>query len=553
MHYKCDAGYRHAAPAELASSILARCLRGYLRFKHWGVLVMRLTALLAFSAVVALILTSVGLSPASAARYRAYATDGLSSGMLTPVELATNTAGTPITVGTDPIGVAITPNGKTAYVTNAASGTVTPIELATNTAGTPITVGTDPIGVAITPNGKTAYVTEENGVMPIEVATNKAGTPIPVGHNPYGIAITPDGKTAYVTQTNAADTVTPVDLTTHTAGTPIAVGAPSVEVAITPDGKTAYVTTEGLPGAVTPIELATNIAGTPITVGAEPEGVAITPDGATAYVANGDSSTVTPIALATNKAGTPIAVGLHPYWLAITPDGRTAYVTTFDPGTLTPIEVATDKVGTPIPLGSAYTGGVAITRFEPTFKKCEHVPVGSGEFGDSSCRTLGGHENHELVSAQSSTIKSSSGTVRFEAPGLGALVTCAKSKDVGTITSETTNEDQVTLSKCESVGNPCTASAVVGTIESFPLISSLREPTPGLVEEVYSGTGPGGTSYAFGCGGLEYKIRGSVGGIVSLNLNTVLKEGEVTFSRRADCPWKSSDTGAAQSPRPRPW
>ena len=41
---------------------------------------------------------------------------------------------------------------------NYGDGTVTPIATATNTPGTPINVGTGPAGIAITPNGQTAYV-----------------------------------------------------------------------------------------------------------------------------------------------------------------------------------------------------------------------------------------------------------------------------------------------------------------------------------------------------------------------------------------------------------
>ena len=41
--------------------------------------------------------------------------------------------------------IAITPDGKTAYVANTGSGTVTPIATATNTAGPPITVGSEPL------------------------------------------------------------------------------------------------------------------------------------------------------------------------------------------------------------------------------------------------------------------------------------------------------------------------------------------------------------------------------------------------------------------------
>ena len=48
----------------------------------------------------------------------------------------------------------------TAYVANHDWGTVTPINLTTTTptAGTPITVGNGPAAIAITPDGKTAYV-----------------------------------------------------------------------------------------------------------------------------------------------------------------------------------------------------------------------------------------------------------------------------------------------------------------------------------------------------------------------------------------------------------
>src|SRR5216683_1615892 len=46
----------------------------------------------------------------------------------------------------------------TAYVGNYGSGTVTPIDLASNTAGSPIAVGAKPWGIAITPDDGTAYV-----------------------------------------------------------------------------------------------------------------------------------------------------------------------------------------------------------------------------------------------------------------------------------------------------------------------------------------------------------------------------------------------------------
>jgi DNA-binding beta-propeller fold protein YncE len=41
--------------------------------------------------------------------------------------VATNTAGPAIKVGLEPVGIAITPNGKTVYVANEMSRTVSPI------------------------------------------------------------------------------------------------------------------------------------------------------------------------------------------------------------------------------------------------------------------------------------------------------------------------------------------------------------------------------------------------------------------------------------------
>ena len=43
---------------------------------------------------------------------------------------------------------------------NNTAGTVTPIRTATNTALPPIRTGGNPIEIAITPDGKTAYVTD---------------------------------------------------------------------------------------------------------------------------------------------------------------------------------------------------------------------------------------------------------------------------------------------------------------------------------------------------------------------------------------------------------
>jgi hypothetical protein len=132
----------------------------------------------------------------------------------------------------------------TAFVVNSVSNALTPVNTATNTAGKPIKVAEVPNAIAITPDGRTAYVVSNpgfggkgsNAVMPISTATNTPGRPIPVGNGAFGIAITPDGKTAYVADSgyDRGHTVTPISTATNTAGKLIQVGKGPGPIAITP-------------------------------------------------------------------------------------------------------------------------------------------------------------------------------------------------------------------------------------------------------------------------------------------------------------------------------
>jgi YVTN family beta-propeller protein len=111
--------------------------------------------------------------------------------VIIPIRTATNTALAPIKVGGYGDAIAITPDGKTAYVASIPD-TVTPIRTATNTALPPIKGGVSPEALAITPDGKTAYVANlgSGTVTPIRAATNTALPPITVGRYPIAMAIT---------------------------------------------------------------------------------------------------------------------------------------------------------------------------------------------------------------------------------------------------------------------------------------------------------------------------------------------------------------------------
>src|SRR6266404_2960716 len=63
---------------------------------------------------------------------------------------------------------------QNAYITNNASATVSVIDTATNTVTATIHVGSNPLGVAVSPDGSKVYVTNNNdgSVSVIDTATN---------------------------------------------------------------------------------------------------------------------------------------------------------------------------------------------------------------------------------------------------------------------------------------------------------------------------------------------------------------------------------------------
>jgi YVTN family beta-propeller protein len=70
------------------------------------------------------------------------------------IDTGTNTLIATVPVGSEPAGVAITPNGAFAYVTNYGGSTVSVIATATNTVTATVTVGSQPLGVAVTPTAR---------------------------------------------------------------------------------------------------------------------------------------------------------------------------------------------------------------------------------------------------------------------------------------------------------------------------------------------------------------------------------------------------------------
>jgi YVTN family beta-propeller protein len=272
----------------------------------------------------------------------------------------------PIHVRASAYAIAVTPDGKTAYVTATRGerrpGVVIPIRLATGKVLRPIPVGVWPNAISVTADGGTVYVSNflSGTVTPIATKTNTALAPIKVGSRFDEVVVAPDGRTLYVSQN---PTITPVSTATGVASQPlrisgIGLGAPGHGIAVTPDSKTAYVV--GFGGTVTPIQR--DHALNPIAVPKNPESITIAPDGRAAYVVSKATpfggrqrrATITAVDLASGATLPPLTVAASPNgWgnIAIAPGGKIAYFTDTLRGLVTPIDLATHTVGKPVSSG----------------------------------------------------------------------------------------------------------------------------------------------------------------------------------------------------------
>ena len=152
----------------------------------------------------------------------------------------------------------------------------------------PIPVGNNPIGLAVTPDGKHVYVTNFLGstVSVIDTATRAVSATIPVGPLPILVAVTPDGTHAYVSN-QGDDTVSVIDYgdgrsVRHDRRRLQAVrrgGHSRRRHAYVADNGTGLVGTGVEGNTVSVIDTATGVVSATITVGRGPVGVTVTPDG----------------------------------------------------------------------------------------------------------------------------------------------------------------------------------------------------------------------------------------------------------------------------------
>ena len=220
-------------------------------------------------------------------------------GDLVVIDTATNQVTDTIAVGDGPFSIVVTPDANTIYFNNE-MGDMLIYDTSTLTqTGSISNVGFGYL--ALTPDGRTLFVTDFLGttVAVILISTDSVIDTITVANNP-GRSVVSARDILYVPNIQSGS-VSVIDASTHDVITTInlpTTQAPSVPTSTgaTPDGTYIFVTDPGT-GILHVIDSFTNtvVANVPLSQSPEANATTFTPDGNTAYISNVMSTTITQI------------------------------------------------------------------------------------------------------------------------------------------------------------------------------------------------------------------------------------------------------------------
>jgi 6-phosphogluconolactonase (cycloisomerase 2 family) len=248
-------------------------------------------------------------------------------------------------------GIAVTPDGKYLYATgsDATSFTVNQYSIGNNgllslLTPTAANSGPDPFAIAITPNGKFAYVINQRGqsITQFSIAANGkltalSSTAISLPAQPLDIMIAPNGKYAYVTlwSTNSILQYAISNTGQLVPLTPNRIGSGSYNrLAITPDNQFVYASYSDN-DCVSQFKVESDGRltefGSCIVTGDHPNDIAISVDQRYLFVANANGKSISRFAIKGDGTlvplGTTTTGAIQPDDLVITPDGRFLYAT----------------------------------------------------------------------------------------------------------------------------------------------------------------------------------------------------------------------------------
>lgn len=226
-----------------------------------------------------------------------------------------------IPTGDIPTGVAFSPDGATAYVTNQSSQNVGVINVSTaQQVATISTAPASPFVVRVSPDGSRLFIsTNTTTVYIVDTQTLQIIGSVEVGFAPNGFAVHPDGRIMYVSASFGGN-VTEIDMFTGAVLRTFNIGGICQDMAVTRRGDRLYVANGG--GYLTEITLQTGQITATMPLEGEAFGIGVTPDDNQAYVGLPGVGLVDIFNLQSRRLAQQINVGGRPRRIAFSQQGH---------------------------------------------------------------------------------------------------------------------------------------------------------------------------------------------------------------------------------------
>lgn len=246
-------------------------------------------------------------------------------------------------------------------VANKSDNTLSFVDSATFEVLATTTTGTGPHEVAVTPDGRWAFVANYEGhgdsISLIDIETQKEVRRISIDpyRQPHGIQVNADGTKVYAT-VEGSRAVIELDVATETVTRAFETGQNVTHMLVlTPDNRKIYTANIGS-GNATAIDLTRSEVVKHINTGAGAEGIDVTPDGREVWVTNRAADTVSIIDTATDAVVATLPATGFPIRVKITPDGQRALVSCATEGNLKVYDVASRQLVDTIDTGAVPVG-----------------------------------------------------------------------------------------------------------------------------------------------------------------------------------------------------